>query len=48
MNNQLLIKEKLQARLEKIQMNSNGPITDLKLFKLTIPLAELPHWILLT
>lgn len=34
MNNQLLIKEKLQAKLEKIQVNSGGsPVTDLQLDK---------------
>ncbi|MEH2239877.1 PAP/fibrillin family protein [Nostoc sp.] len=34
MNNQFLIKEKLQAKLEKIQTKSDGsPITDLKLDK---------------
>ena len=34
MNNQLLIKEKLQAKLEKIQANSDGsPVTDLQLDK---------------
>ena len=34
MNNQLLIKEKLQAKLEKIQTKSDGsPVTDLKLDK---------------
>ncbi len=34
MNNQLLIKEKLQAKLEKIQVKSDGsPVTDLKLDK---------------
>lgn len=34
MNNQLLIKEKLQAKLEKIQTKSDGsPVTNLKLDK---------------
>ncbi|MEH2263644.1 PAP/fibrillin family protein [Nostoc sp.] len=34
MNNQLLIKEKLQAKLEKIQVNRGGsPVTDLQLDK---------------
>ncbi|MHC5766177.1 MAG: hypothetical protein ACYTXI_11275 [Nostoc sp.] len=34
MNNQILIKEKLQAKLENIQSKSNGsPITDLQLDK---------------
>jgi hypothetical protein len=34
LNNQLLIKEKLQAKLEKIQVKSDGsPVTDLKLDK---------------
>ncbi|MDZ8224835.1 MULTISPECIES: PAP/fibrillin family protein [unclassified Nostoc] len=33
MNNQLLIKEKLQATLENIQPNSDAPITDLQLDK---------------
>ncbi|MBN3891534.1 MAG: hypothetical protein HWQ43_21035 [Nostoc sp. JL31] len=34
MNNQILIKEKLQTKLENIQSKSNGsPITDLQLDK---------------
>ncbi|MEH2163362.1 MAG: PAP/fibrillin family protein [Nostoc sp.] len=41
MNNQLLIKEKLQAKLEKIQANSNGsPVTDLQLDKTLVEEIE--------
>ncbi|MHC5597111.1 MAG: PAP/fibrillin family protein [Nostoc sp.] len=41
MNNQLLIKEKLQAKLEKIQTKSDGsPVTDLQLDKTLVEEIE--------